>query len=243
MLIVGVSVLLTGVAVSFDAIAADTAVSVPRASTIKVLVIGDSHTAGLFGHTLDQHLRGGGLEVETHARPGATADWFFTGENRTAYAGFDRELGALKGTRAARVPTPKLPALLAQVHPDWTVVALGSNSMWLERRRLGDELRRVMTAIRAGGSQCIWVAPPDMGSVPDSARAAFYRALSDVSNESGCAFVDSFKILGKHPTCAGVRGPCDPIHWDGYPDRAKAWGHAVGERVIEIARPSSKAEK
>jgi hypothetical protein len=185
---------------------------------------------------LDQHLRDAKFDVETHARPGATAAWFFTGENRTPFPGFDREFGAEKPTRPKGMATPKLPDLLAKHQPAYTVIALGSNFEWVDKGPLTDEIRRTIQAVRSGGSQCIWVGPPDMGTVPESLRLRFYRILGEVAAAEGCTVIDSFRILGLHPSCKGQER-CDAIHWDGYPERARAWGHEVGRKIEEIVVP------
>jgi hypothetical protein len=213
--------------------------SAPAGAAPRILVIGDSHTAGGFGRALDQELWDAGVPAEVHALPGATANWFFTGENHGNGAAFHHDIETGKVTRPTHQAAPKLPELLLKVHPAFTVVALGSNFEWLDKTPLTAEIARVMKAVREADSKCIWIGPPDMNTVPESLRIRFYRILSETAAAESCSVIDSFKILGKHPSCTGAKGPCDPIHWDGYPARAKAWGHEVGQQILRIAIPSA----
>lgn len=124
----------------------------------RLLVIGDSHTAGHFGDELDRQLRARGLEVHTVGSSGATAEHYLSGKGtRVGFA--DHALdGRVEKTLCHE--TPRLETLIASDHPDLIVVALGANFRWASPEEMALQVGGLGEIAKRHHLPLIWVGPP-----------------------------------------------------------------------------------
>jgi hypothetical protein len=124
----------------------------------KVLVIGDSHTAGAFGDELDRLLRAKGAQVHTVGSSGATADNFISGKGTTV--GFaDHKVNGQTQKTAAH-PTPKLEDLINEDKPDTILVNLGANFRGAGPSGIKKQVDEIGQIAKKHGIKITWVGPP-----------------------------------------------------------------------------------
>lgn len=124
----------------------------------RVLVIGDSHTAGIYGTELDRQLRARGAQVHTVGSSGASATHFITGRGTTV--GYAEHGVDGRTTRTASHATPRLEELIAQDRPDTIVVNLGANFRGASPAQIQSQVRSLGEIARRHGIAVKWVGPP-----------------------------------------------------------------------------------
>ena len=174
-----------------------------------LLFIGDSHSAGTFGHTLDKLLRAiPESKVSTYAVCGSSPEWFFTGQK--TYCGTYFHPADGKPPSDAR--TPLISPLLQSLKPEYTIVALGANQLNGSVEGAKKQVQHLVKEIHEKGSQCIWVGPPDEGFISRTAQDHFYEMLHSQLSDLDCQLIDSRKYT-HYPVLGGdIRG--DNIHYD-----------------------------
>jgi hypothetical protein len=151
------------------------------------LVMGDSHTVGTFGTTLDTELRLISSSVQTYGSCGSIIGWWYSGQSTPCgYRSVD-ETG--KVTSALSYPTPLIQALLSS-KPDTVVIAMGSNyAVGYGDAQIKTEIRKLLADVKANAPQCIWVGPPDMRKLRSSLAHLVDLIRAEVSSD--CTFIDS----------------------------------------------------
>jgi hypothetical protein len=171
----------------------------------KVLILGDSHTVGTYGQTLDRLFRADpGQQVRTFGSCGSIIRWWYTGQSTTCgYLGID-ESG--RKVESARLPTPFIPKILSAQKPDLTIVELGANYMvGYPESAIRADVARLLEDIRKSGTRCVWVGPPHMRRFDSELRifVPFLRSLV----EKTCTWIDSREFTS-YPASGG-----DGIHY------------------------------
>ncbi|HEX4049036.1 MAG TPA: hypothetical protein VH309_14420 [Elusimicrobiota bacterium] len=202
----------------------------------RVVLIGDSHTVGPFGHELDARLRADypGWRIETYASCGAAPGWYLPG---TAASGHTSPCGTwfhrysaqdpsrLESLDAA-APTPLIGSLLAS-RPDTVIVALGANMAdWNKGGIFGlDSARALADEIAGAGARCVWIGPPDEAGhmPPDLAKVQGARLNAALRAALG----GSCRFLESHTTYSGT----DPMRLHYAPAPAKAWADQAAAAV------------
>lgn len=124
----------------------------------RVLVIGDSHTAGLYGDELDRQLRARGAQVHTVGSSGASASNYITGRGTTVgYADHGMDGHTQKTARHA---TPRLEELINQDKPDVIVVNLGANFRGAGQAGIESQVKSLGEVAKRHGIPIKWVGPP-----------------------------------------------------------------------------------
>ena len=124
----------------------------------RVLVIGDSHTAGLYGDELDRQLRSRGAQVHTVGSSGASASNFISGRGTTVgYA--DHGMDG-RTQKTASHATPKLEELISQDKPDVIVVNLGANFRGAGEAGIQSQVRSLGEVAKRHNIPIKWVGPP-----------------------------------------------------------------------------------
>ena len=124
----------------------------------RVLVIGDSHTAGLYGDELDRQLRSRGAQVHTVGSSGASASNFINGRGTTVgYADHGMDGRTQKTPSHA---TPKLEELISQDKPDVIVVNLGANFRDAGEAGIESQVRSLGEVAKRHNIPIKWVGPP-----------------------------------------------------------------------------------
>jgi hypothetical protein len=207
--------------------------------------VGDSHSVGVFGRTLDQALRSRfpRAHVWFYGESSATPDYYAYG--LSSHGGFFQHLdGAAPRYSSPAQPEaacPKLGGLLAKTHATVAIVALGTNLLRTPLDGARAQIDRALQAIRAQGSRCIWVGGPDERFVPREKQAELYRILAEATQEAGCALIDSRRFT-HYPDRGG-----DGIHYDGIVlpaangqpvhvgiDKAREWARQVGDEIARV---------
>lgn len=217
--------------------------SVAFADGVRILMIGDSHSAGTFGFTLDHELRSAlpKAKVTFYAASSATPDYYYYGTS--SHGGFYQHPANAQASESNKEnpdqPTPKLTALLAQSKATVTVVALSTNLLRGSLDTARAQILRTIKTIRDSGSQCIWVGGPDERFVAHDVQDELYKILKSATDEGGCALIDSRRYThypdvgggGVHydeiwePDCNGQR-----VHTG--PGLARDWGKKVTTEIL-----------
>jgi lysophospholipase L1-like esterase len=196
------------------------------AANARVVVIGDSHTAGTFGTSLKtrlvSHLRsGGGKVVNFTGIPSAGVSNFLNGTNTQA--------------GSTTYHTPRLDSLLAQrPRPTHLVVALGTNMLFGSKSANEAQIRALLAKADHAGVKVTWVGPPDVRGYGSSLagpgpEARFYDALRAVNAErrahgkAPMRIVDSRAYTQENQTLDGV-------HFGG--SAARAWARGAYQDAI-----------
>jgi hypothetical protein len=210
-----------------------------------VLILGDSNAEGPFGGALYNALRAtpdpvtrAPLKVSIFAKCGAGAnDW-----TSRDYARIDCGAWACNGETISRCRHFKGGAIppLADLYADLgatrrvTILALGLN-MIIGRR--GEKLRdaeRLIAAIHASNSACVWIGPPEPGDLfvdPDRYED-FIADLRATVRAAGCRYIRSDDKTDRR----NVARRDD--HYSR--DDAVAWAREV---LAELGRPSHDGDK
>jgi len=211
-----------------------------------ILILGDSNSEGPFGGTLYDALRarhdpatGAALKVSIFAKCGAGAnDW--TERARIDCGAWVCGDGlALRGCphiRGGYIPTlPRLYARLGAQRPV-TLVILGLNMIIGRRSEKLHDAERLIAAIHAAQSACIWIGPPQPGDlfVDPDVFTSFVADLKATVTRSGCRYIASDdktdrRNLGRHTK---------DDHYSR--EDAEAWARKV---LVELDRPVNRADK
>jgi peptidoglycan hydrolase-like protein with peptidoglycan-binding domain len=145
----------------------------------KVLMIGDSHTAGAFGTEFDRLLRSTGASVETYASSGSSPSWWMNGT--TTRSGFvARHADGRVEQPHWQDPhaTPKLADLIREQRPDVLVVNLGANMRGLSPEGVRQQVRMLAEVAKENGTKLVWTGPPDRPQdVQNSAEIDRFNAI------------------------------------------------------------------
>ncbi|MBS0471746.1 MAG: hypothetical protein JSR60_11790 [Proteobacteria bacterium] len=203
-----------------------------------ILILGDSNAEGPFGLTLYQAMRalndpvsGRPLAVSIYAKCGAGAnDW-----TSREYAKLDCGAWACSdGHALSDCPhfrdgsIPPLPELYESLGAGRrvTLVALGLNMVFGNRTEKLRDARRLIDAIHANGSACIWIGPPQAGSlfVDIDRFDRFVAALRETVTDADCRFIASDQMTDRRNL-----EPKDDHYGR---DDAREWARRVIEDVL-----------
>jgi hypothetical protein len=184
-----------------------------------VLFIGDSHSVGTFGKTLDTLLRAKPSRLTmTVASCGVSPSAFLQGlKTKCGFLSLDLNW---KEKRATSARTPLIEDLIETVQPELTIVVLGANLInWATTKPeyAAKQTRELAEKITNLGSECLWVGPPNGRNKPLDKLTTLYDMLKR-ETKGLCRFFDSrpesvafldFEKLAKQ---AGKSG--DGVHYD-----------------------------
>jgi len=190
------------------------------ASAGTVLFVGDSHSVGPFGSTLDGLLRAAGHNTATYASCGSIAQWWVSAKPTTCGYYFRGLDGAEE--KGLKAPTPVFSDLLAAVKPDAVIVELGANYGGNPSDDFAvADMAAMVEKIKAAGAACYWVTKPDSRKSPEQTPRIL--ALTAKAVGGYCRIFDSTKVTA-YPAEGG-----DGIHYSSAAGRpiAEAWAKAV----------------
>ncbi len=210
----------------------------------EILFFGDSQNLGYFGAQLYRSVSaqidpktGHGLSVWGYWVCGSDVDDWLTGGK--TYCGLRVCDGAADRCAADYGPQDHaddvrydaIAAYAARVHPRLTIVSLGSNLLtWKMGEFKGDYASymagagRLSDAIAKGGSQCIWIGPPQiaLNAKPVGVYDRYVADLGRAVTSHGCTFIDSNPLSDRKFV---LRSDPEGIHYDAAGERA--WEHGV----------------
>lgn len=195
-----------------------------------VLLLGDSHSVGPFGQTLDQELRGRGLRTATYASCGSIAQHWETGKETTC-GYFSKSLDG-RVTQLPRSKTPLLRNLLSEVKPDYVIVELVTNYALLPSDSFAvKDMKKLSGLIKESGAKCFWVGAPDMRRFRKELPR--FQRLVEEAVGGECEVFDS-EAVTEYPATGG-----DGIHYwsaTGTPI-AKSWAREVANWFERFSLP------
>lgn len=196
---------------SFSALAKEKVEKIVKPKPIppRILMIGDSHSVGIFGHKLTELIKTTAPKIELMAVAscGSEPHWWLTGKSthcglRTLYPnGFDNTIH--------NAPTPKIADLLNLTKPKMTIVQLGSNLVLLTKQERETYTQAMMNIVQQNGGQCIWISAPDSRKFSSADLHDVYEVLKTVTKKTHCKLIDSRKYT-KYPSVGG-----DGLHYGG----------------------------
>ena len=187
----------------------------------KVLVIGDSHTAGAFGDELDRLLRAKGATVHTVGSSGATADHFISGKGTTVGYAVHKANGQTEKT--ASHATPKLEDLIQEDKPDTIIVNLGANFRGAGPSGIKKQVDEIGAIAKKHGIKITWVGPPTTRQ--DEGNRS---SLQKFDEEMKAAVAPYGSYVSSAPFTPKYSGG-DGIHYSG--EAAKQWAAGVAGAV------------
>jgi hypothetical protein len=189
----------------------------------RVLVIGDSHTAGLYGDELDRQLRARGAQVHTVGSSGASASNFINGRGTTVgYA--DHGMDG-RTQRTASHATPRLEELINQDKPDVIVVNLGANFRGASQSGIQSQVRSLGEVARRHNIPIKWVGPPKPARPDLAAVQRFDQQMAEAVAPYG-EYISSVPYT---PEYAGSDGR----HYSGTRGRqlAQQWAQGIASNL------------
>lgn len=185
-----------------------------------VLVIGDSHTVGPFGWSLDEELRDGGYKVATYASCGSIAAWWMKGDVKSTCGYFARNL---EGKKIELRVTPTLKNLISEVTPEVVLLQFGGNYVHYSDEFIRKDVSTIISFLKSQKIDCFWVSNPDgRGNRHLSPRIL---KLLEESLADSCPLFNSH-LVTRYPEIGG-----DGIHYwfrEGMPI-ARKWARSVVE--------------
>ncbi|MBX3171399.1 MAG: hypothetical protein KF760_28585 [Candidatus Eremiobacteraeota bacterium] len=191
----------------------------------RVLVIGDSHTAGHYGDELDKQLRARGARVHTIGSSGASASNFINGRGTTVgYA--DHGMDG-KTRKTASHATPKLEELIQQDKPDVIVVNLGANFRGASPAGIQSQVQSLGEVAKRHNIPIKWVGPPK----PAPARLNM-EAVQRFDQQMAAAVAPYGEYLSSLPYTPEYAGG-DGLHYGGTRGKqlAQQWAQGIASNL------------
>ena len=216
----------------------------PFSGQKKVLLIGDSLSAGPFGKEMQEYLidRFSETKVYLYASCGSSPEhWLSSEPTFVSKCGFRVKTPTKflhgdfeKGHPPEPYSTPKLESLLREIRPQVVIVQLGTNWFDVLNDRLDDEqIARLRTFVERFASevrervprpQLIWITPPDSYKFR-RLQIEVTRLISKESKRLNFLLVDSSELVRYVPGQTGSDG----VHY-GEAD-ARKWAEGVQRKL------------
>jgi hypothetical protein len=192
-----------------------------------ILYIGDSHSYGKLGTTIESNLKTISDHVIMESSCGSSAyTWLGkTGLEKTV-CGFWKKDGSDE-VRTTEHQTPKFSEEKTKYAPKVVIIQLGTNMAAAENpSNSKGSIDQLMKQAVADNSACIWVGPPDANSkiVTREKLQIVNSMIKEIADNNGCYFIDSLQLTSF---------PADSkegIHYP--PSLSKEWGEKVSAIVL-----------
>ena len=199
----------------------------PVARGRNLLIIGDSHSAGTFGQTLDGLFRKDSTnQVRTVASCGSIIHWWYHGQPTTC--GFLSIDESGKKVQVPRSSTPAITNILETKKPELAIIELGANYVrGYSEATLRNDVARLLSDLRKTGTECVWIGPPQMRRFESELR--HWVPLLKSLVEKSCLWIDS-RELTAYPASGG-----DGVHYETPFLRplAEKWAQDIHRLVLE----------
>ncbi|MEA9357320.1 SGNH/GDSL hydrolase family protein [Bacteriovorax sp. PP10] len=193
-----------------------------------ILYVGDSHSYGKLGVTIEKNLSTISDRIILEASCGATpSTWLGNNKFEKTVCGFWKKDGK-EEVRSQEHQTPKFADELAKYRPDVTIVQLGTNIAVNAPKSATKSIVAMMNAIESEDSICIWIGPPDANSkVVTRERLKETNALlSELAKANKCFYIDSLKLT------SFPANNKEGIHYP--PSLSAEWGGKVSLELLKI---------
>lgn len=196
-----------------------------------ILYIGDSHSYGKLGATVESKLSTISDHVIMESSCGSSA---YTWLGKTGYektvCGFWKKDGT-EEIRTTEHQTPKFSDELAKYKPNVVIIQLGTNMAAAEKPlNSRNSIDQLMKEAKASGSECIWIGPPDANSkvVTKEKLAVVNNLIKELSEANGCTYIDSLQLT-KFP-----KDSKEGIHYP--PLLSKLWGEKINDIILNLLK-------
>ncbi len=198
----------------------------------RVLMIGDSLSAGPFGEAIQQHLAQvyGPQNVAAYAACGSSPEhWLASERGFYTKCGYrestpDQRPIYTEGGTGRRYLTPKLETLVKRYRPTVVVVQLGTN--WMDRDLTSAQIstfadRFIRAARGPSVRQIIWLAPPDSSAMRRTAQNRIHELIQQAAKR------DRFEVIDSRQMTRYIRGKTgsDGVHYNS--EASRAWAAKV----------------
>lgn len=199
----------------------------------RVLHIGDSHTAGVYGKELDSLMRNTGAKVQTYGSSGASPSWWING-NITKSGFYSKDdKGNIDSPANWQDPhlTPLLIDLIKEFRPNIIIISLGANLVKATAENIESEVKKICDIAKESGAKIIWVGPPNSreDKKPASLQNFLYEHIQKIAIQYA-DFIDS-RPYTKYPDSGK-----DGIHYGGEEGTkiAKEWANQIFKEIQEL---------
>ena len=196
---------------------------------VKVLIIGDSHTAGIYGAQIDKLARSSGATVQTYGSCGSSPSWWFNSTStQCGFYAHDEKGQTIRKNVGEKTPTPNLNNLINKYKPDVVIVSLGANMIRANENSIINTSKKMAQTIQQSGAKLFWVGPPkgreSKKSTEDLNR--LYDALQKAMPDN-TVFIDS-RPYTYYPEKGG-----DGVHFSGKEGKqiATNWAEQVFNKI------------
>ncbi len=206
-------------------------ISTSLAQAKSILIVGDSHSVGPFGRTLDQSLRAEpDTQVRLEASCGSIIRWWYTGH--ATPCGYLSIHSNGERISLPKAKTPLLETLINETKPDLIVVELGSNYLrGYPDETLISDVKRLLLDLKKSGSSCVWVGPPSMRKFKHELNPFIPKLEKMITPQ--CRWINSLPLT-HYPETGG-----DGVHYEspGLKEIGVSWAKAVSE-IISKPNPA-----
>ena len=162
-----------------------------------ILYVGDSHSYGNFGKTLDTDLEKISAHVIMESSCGsAPLTWLGHHGYQKTVCGFWKKDGTYE-VRTTNHQTPIFTEEIKNYRPNVVIVQLGTNIAADDNPlNAKNSIEEMMKDIIVENSLCIWIGPPDANSkiVTKEKLASTNSLLKKLADENKCQYVDSLAL-------------------------------------------------
>lgn len=196
-----------------------------------ILYVGDSHSYGKLGTTIEKNLSTISNHVIMESSCGSTpSTWLGKSGYAQTVCGFWKKDGADE-TRSVKHNTPKFSEEINSYRPDVVVIQLGTNIAAGEKpANYKASIEEMMNLVSTANSKCIWIGPPDANSkiVTKEKLKVTNDLLIELSKAHNCSYIDSMKIT------SFPKDSKEGIHYP--PSLSAKWGEDVSKQLLEILK-------
>ncbi len=211
------------------------------AFAFNTVFVGDSHSYGKFGEEIDRYLRSVSKNVTSIASCGSSPSTWMAEKGskfKSTNCGYWKKDTKSQETRVQEHQVDSFAQELGNLHPDLTVIALGTNILGSPTNITSEKrhIQAMLETVKKNNSECIWIGPPDEGNKNLKANlSAGVKAIKALVEKNDCAFIDS-STLTKYPVGKG-----DGIHYG--PQDSADWGKKVVAKMEKLPQVSRAREQ
>jgi hypothetical protein len=195
----------------------------------RILIIGDSHSVGPFGHLLVDELKQLSPRTSLYASCGTVASsWFLGSKTKCGFYFRTEQDKVLEGRNGN---TPKLPGMISTMKPDLLVVELSGNYLkGFDQASAVADMKKMIDLIKQQPIACLWVSAPDSRTNRQERSRIFSWVMEAVGDR--CTVVDG-RAHTRYPETGG-----DGVHYFREAD-VREWVDAVANEAKLILKESS----